>query len=116
MTRRFEMLYSMPDIKWKVQVNRWLWTYTFSHTGTVSWKDPFNGMHGNGSWRIDRGKLVMSWHASKTREEWDYPINPNGMAGQCFMEEGTYDVWAEAVNYYVGPGDVVTAGDKKYVV
>jgi len=110
------MLYTMPDLKWTVRVNHWVWTYTFSHNGTVSWKDPYNGMHGNGSWRIGNGKLTTTWHASKTREEWDYPINPKGMAGQCFMEDGTFSLWAEAQNYYVGPGDVITSGGKKYVV
>jgi hypothetical protein len=100
----------MPDLKWTVHVHRWTWIYTFSRNGAVSWRDPFNGMHANGSWRMEKGKLITRWVASKTWEEWDVPINPHAATGQCHMEEGTYDLEAEALNYYLQPGDVVYVG------
>jgi hypothetical protein len=110
-----EMLRTMPDLTWTVRVDRFTWIYTFSRRGTVSWRDPFNGAHGNGSWRIEGEKLIVRW-PSGSRDEWDVPINPSYATGTCYMEEGTYDLWAEAQNYYVKPGDVVTVADKKYVI
>jgi len=106
----------LDGLVWRVRVDRWTWVYTFSARGTVSWRDPFNGMHGNGNWRIEKDKLITRWSASKTWEEWDLPINPRSASGQCHMDGTTYDLWAEAENFYLQPGDVVTVAGKKYVI
>src|SRR5579863_5037267 len=104
------LLLTMPDLKWTVRVDRWTWTYKFSRSGAVMWRDPWNGMHGAGHWRIAGDKLKTTW-ASKTTEEWDMPIDPDGTTGTCYMEEGTFDLRAVAQNYYLDPGDVVYSGD-----
>jgi hypothetical protein len=106
----------MPDLTWRVRVHNWTWTYTFSHLGSVTWRDPFNGRHGSGSWRVQGDKLLTRWFGSQTWEEWDLPINPLSATGSCHMEEGTYDLWAEAQHYYLQPGDTLTVGNKKYVI
>lgn len=93
------MLQTMQDIKWTVRVHRWTWLYVFSHTGSVSWKDPFNGMTGRGTWRLENNKIVTRWFASQTWETWDIPINPLAATGKCHMKEGTYDIKAEALNF-----------------
>lgn len=110
------MLRTMPDLTWKVRVDKWTWLYTFSSRGTVTWKDPFNGMHGSGGWRISGNKMVTRWNGSKTIEKWDVPINPLSASGVAYMEAGTFDLWAEAQNFYLKPGDVVRSGGKKYVI
>jgi hypothetical protein len=109
-------LSTMPDLRWTVYVQHWNWVYTFSRTGGVTWRDPFNGQNGKGSWRIENGTMITRWVNSKTWEEWDVPINPAGANGTCHMTGGTHALWAEAQNYYVGPGDVVKADGKKYVI
>ena len=74
-------------------------------------------MHGNGSWRIGNGKLTTTWHASKTRIRSGIIRSiPRAWPANASWKEGTYSLWAEAQNYYVGPGDVITSGGKKYVV
>jgi hypothetical protein len=109
------LLRTMPDLTWTVRVDPYTWIYTFSRRGTVSWRDPFNGSHGSGSWRIEGEKLIVRW-PSGSHDEWDIPINPSYATGTCYMDGETHDLWAEAQNYYVQPGDVVTVGDKKYVI
>jgi hypothetical protein len=108
------MLRTMPDLTWTVRVDRFTWIYTFSRRGTVSWMDPYNGQHGNGSWRIEKDKMIVRW-SSGSWDEWDLPINPRCATGKCHMDD-EYDLWAEAQNYYVQPGDVVAVGDKKFVI
>lgn len=104
-------LLTMPDLTWTVRVSRWTWEYKFSSTGHVSWRDPWNGMHGKGTWRIEAdNKLKTRWHGSATTEDWDLPINPSAATGTCYMEEGTYDLQAVAQDYFLQPGDVVYSG------
>ncbi len=93
------MLSTMTDMKWTVHVHKWTWIYTFTGRGSVSWKDPFNGMTGQGTWRIEGGKVVTRWLHSKTWEAWDTPIDPLAARGKCHMQEGTYDLRAEALNF-----------------
>jgi hypothetical protein len=101
------MLLTMPDLKWTVRVDTWTWVYTFSHLGTVSWKDPNNGMGGNGTWRIVGDQMIISWFASTTEDRWDVPFNPNGTDGTSTMGGKEYPLKAVATNYYYEPGDVV---------
>lgn len=110
----YPVLMTMPDLTWTVTVHQWTWVYTFSHKGGVTWRDPANGMHGSGTWRIDKGKLITRWTASSTYEEWNLPLNLRGTLGKCHMEEGTYDL--RAVTRLLVPGDVVAVKDKKYVI
>lgn len=111
------MLLTMLDLRWIVRVYpegatnpRWSWYYTFTSKGAVSWKDPWNGMHGNGNWRMESGSMITRWTGSKTWEDWDVPINPDAATGTCHMSDGTYDLRAVAQNYYLQPGDVVYSG------
>ena len=101
------MLLTMPDMTWTVRVDRWTWIYAFSRLGTVRWRDPGNGMHGNGTWRVENGSLITRWFPSKTWEEWDLPIFPQKATGKAHMADGTFDLEAEAQDYYLRPGDVV---------
>jgi hypothetical protein len=105
------VLLTMLDLRWTVRVHRYLWVYTFTRKGAVTWQDPYNKMTGNGYWRIDGGTMTTRWTGSKTWEEWDVPINPEGATGTCHMAEGNYDLWAVAQNYHLQPGDVVYAGE-----
>src|SRR6185437_11425674 len=103
------MLLTMLDLSWKVRVNYWTWIYTFSSKGAVSWRDPFNGQKGSGTWKKAGDKIVTRWQASKTWEEWDVPISIQHATGRCHMAEGTYDLVADCQNFFWKPGDVVTA-------
>ena len=111
------MLYTMPNLTWKVYVHKWVWIYSFRQSGTVSWIDPISKASGSGTWKIvSPGKMIIHWINSKSRDEWNVPMSPGGTGGFCYLEEGTYDLRAEAQDYYVGPGTVLVAGGKKYVV
>lgn len=108
------MLLTMPDLTWTVRVfdgvSQWTWEYKFTRTGKVSWKDPWNGMHGNGTWRIEGDKLKTSWSGSETTEEWKVPIDPSRATGTCVMKGNTYSLEAVARDYFLQPGDVVYSG------
>jgi hypothetical protein len=109
-------LMTMTDLSFTVHFGRWKYAYSFSRTGTVSWRDVFNGQHGNGSWRIKGSEMIVSW-PSGSYDIWELPINPKSVIGTAYLKgEGTFDLWAEAQNYYVRPGDVLTVGKTKYVV
>lgn len=106
----------LPDSVWTVHVENWKWIYSFSRRGTVNWRDPFNGMKGAGSWRVEKGRLIIRWSRSKSWDDWDWPVNPRSQYGYCNSGGNTYDLWAEAQKYYLEPGDVVEFEGKKYVV
>jgi hypothetical protein len=101
----------MPDLKWTVRVDRWTWIYSFSHLGTVSWQDPNTKEGGKGTWRIVGDYMITRWFASKTEEKWNVPIDPNGADGTCTMGGTNYPLKAVALNYYLGPGDVIYSGE-----
>lgn len=80
-----------PVGRWRVQVSKWTWNYEFDSAGRVRWTDPFNGMTGNGTWKIANGKLLTSWApVSKTVEQWDLPLDRSNQTGKCFMQVGTF--------------------------
>lgn len=106
------MLLTMPELKWNVRVDRWLWVYAFNLQGGVSWRDPFNGKSGRGSWRHSGDTIVTRWNGSKTWEEWYMPANPDDARGVCHMDDEDYELKAHALNYHLAPGDVVVAGEK----
>jgi hypothetical protein len=96
----------MPDkTKWTVHVKNWTWEYVFAQKGTVRWTDPMNGMHGAGTWKLDKDRLITRWFGSKTWEEWDLPITPSAQTGTCHMEEGNFKLTAVATNY-IKLGDI----------
>jgi hypothetical protein len=113
------VLLTMLDLTWIVRVHRpadpnprYSWYYTFTRKGNkVSWKDPYNGRHGTGTWVIKDDTMTTYWAGTKTYEEWTVPINPDAAEGTCYMAEGALDLRAVAVNYYLQPGDVVYSGD-----
>ena len=90
------MMPTMSDMTWTVRVHRWTWKYKFTRSGAVSWRDPFNGMGGSGTWKIQGQKLITRWNNSQTWEEWDLPINTQGATGKAHMKDGTYDINAVA--------------------
>jgi hypothetical protein len=108
-------LLTMPDLTWAVRVfdgsNQWVWEYKFTRIGNkVSWRDTWNGMHGNGTWRIEGDKMKTSWSGSATTEEWDVPIDPSLAKGTCVMKGKEYKLEAVAQGYFLQPGDVVYSG------
>jgi hypothetical protein len=109
-------LSTMPDTSWTVKVGRWTWIYKFKRspasnmTGSVSWRDPFNGMHGGGAWKIVGDVMKLTWFNSATTEAWDVPFEPRHTTGQATMKGTTYDVVATANDFYLKPGDVVYSG------
>ena len=105
------MIMTMPDLTWTVRVGSWTWIYKFSRKGTVTWRDPWNGMHGSGHWRIAGSTMTTTWAPSATTEQWDVPLDTNGATGKCSMKGTTYDINAVAQDYYLKPGDVVYTGD-----
>jgi hypothetical protein len=104
----------MPDLKWRVRVERgtgesverWVWDYAFSHKGTVTWRDPFNGKHGSGSWRMDETVMTIRWNGSTSWEEWDVPMFPQHATGEVHWSDGSYPLEAVATDWYYRPGDV----------
>jgi len=110
-------LRTMTDLTFTIHVDRWTWIYAFTRRGSVTWRDPNNGMHGGGgTWRHTGNEIRVSW-PSGSWDTFDLPINPNSTTGRSYVKgEGEYDLWAEATNYYLRPGDVVTVGSDKYVV
>lgn len=110
------MLHTMPDLKWTVRVKspakEWVWIYSFARSGSVTWRDPFNNMTGKGNWRIQPPKMITTWVNSKTTEEWELPLKPKGARGVCHMQGGDFSLVADAIDYYLDPGDVVYSGDK----
>lgn len=97
---------SSPVGWWRVQVgNRWTWFYEFDVNGGVRWVDPFNNQTGRGTWKINDGRLLLSWApASKTKEEWDSPLTST-QTGRCVMQAGTFSL--NAVFGIQPPPDVV---------
>jgi len=99
------MLQTMLDkAEWMVRVPNWTWQYVFFKNGSVRWKNPLNGTHGSGTWKIEKDKMVTRWFASKTWEEWNLPINPQAASGICHMERGDYPLQAVANNIIVAEG------------
>jgi hypothetical protein len=82
---------SNPVGNWNVTVDRWLWNYTLNADGSVTWRDPFNGQNGAGTWEVGPGKISFTWFNSKTTESWDVPLKPL-KTGKTTMEGKTYDV------------------------
>jgi hypothetical protein len=78
--------------------------------GSVSWRDPWNGMHGNGAWKIVGDVMRINWFGSQTKEEWDVPFEPRHTTGNCVMHSVSYDLTAVARDFFLGPGDVVYTG------
>ena len=103
-------LMTMPDLTWTVRVDSWTWIYKFSSKGAVTWRDPWNGMHGSGRWRIVGGSLHIDW-ASGSTDDWDVPISTSEATGATKMSDGIHDLRATPVDYYLKPGDVLYSGN-----
>lgn len=94
------MLQTMPDRgEWSVHVGPWNWVYVFSKDGTVTWKDPRNGLNGRGTWKVDKKKITTRWVNSQTWEEWDLPLSTRAETGKAHMKAGRFDLKAEANNF-----------------
>jgi hypothetical protein len=80
--------------RWEVRAGHWAWHYTFAADGTVSWRDPLNGLTGSGRWRETAAGLAFDWAPSKSTETWALPLSPAGQAGAKVIEGKRYDVRA----------------------
>ncbi len=80
--------------RWRVCVDKWTWIYDFSSFASgakVTWRDPFNGLNGAGTWKLAGNKIAVSWAPKSTStDEWYLPIDPYAQHGKCFMKEGTF--------------------------
>jgi len=84
-----------PTGAWDVRVSRWYWIYQFSADGSVTWRDPYNGRNGAGTWNSNGTQISFKWKNSKTVETWDIPFKTDPRTGSCEMEgEPRYDVIA----------------------
>ncbi len=70
-----------PSGEWNCNVGKWLWVYTFDGTGSVTWKDPYNGKSGKGSWKMGDTTMRISWVGSKSWDIWTLPLNPEAQGG-----------------------------------
>jgi hypothetical protein len=68
-------------------------------------------MNGRGSWQVAGGALRIRWFNSQTTEEWDIPLDSKAATGKCKMAEGTFDLSASALDFYLAPGDVIYSGE-----
>jgi hypothetical protein len=94
------MLQTMPDKgEWNVNVGQWNFVYVFFRNGTVTWKDPRNGLNGQGTWKVEKNKIITHWVNSTTWEAWDLPVNARAATGKCHRKDGTFDLKAEADNF-----------------
>jgi len=117
----YAMFHTMINgLIWRVTVSKWTWIYTFSNngtSGTVTWRDPLSGAHGIGGWKISGRTMRITWHASGSWDEWEVPFKADSQFGHCHIEgEGDFDLWADAQNYYLEPGDSLIVGDQHFVM
>lgn len=74
---------------WTVKFKEWIWEYTFTPDGKVTWRDPLNNEKGSGRWAI-MGKFInLSWAGSTTAESWTRPIKSTDQSGWYSASYGT---------------------------
>ena len=101
-------LQTMDDSIWTVQIGLVTRTYNFRRGGTVRWSS--NGRNvGNGTWRIEHGKMITRWNGSKTWEAWDLPLDTGGSTGKEHTQDGTFDLKAKK---NVGEGTLYIRSDE----
>lgn len=81
-----------PVGDWRVAVAQWSWIYSFDPSGTVTWRDPYNGQNGKGKWQLAPGVIKFTWTNSATTESWKTPIKPTDQKGTTTMKGTTYEV------------------------
>ena len=59
---------------WTVKVQGWVWTYTFSSGGGLTWQDTRSPEKGSGSWTANGKSVNLSWNDGNTRESWLRPL------------------------------------------
>jgi hypothetical protein len=77
-----------PAGEWKVKAKHYVWIYKFDGKGGVTWRDPYAGLDGRGSWKLGAKKMTISWVGTKTWDEWDVPLNPTQQTGWVHSSEG----------------------------
>jgi hypothetical protein len=74
---------------WTVKFMKWIWEYTFTPNGNVTWRDPLNNETGSGRWAV-MGKFInLSWAESTTVESWTKPIKSTDQSGWYASSYGT---------------------------
>lgn len=66
---------------WSVRFKNWIWEYNFQPDGSVSWRDPLNGMSGNGRWAKQGNYINITWYDSTTKESFKCPLKPADQIG-----------------------------------
>lgn len=61
---------STPIGFWWARIPGYVWLYQFKVDQTVTWKDPYNGENGTGTWKQVSSEVRISWKGSKTIEKW----------------------------------------------
>jgi hypothetical protein len=87
-------LQTMNDSSWTVQLFdaatpqkvAFTWTYVFSRSGAVRYRDDSKGWNGSGNWRVEGGKIVTRWSGTKIWEAWDLPLDSDGSTGKRYMQ------------------------------
>jgi hypothetical protein len=92
---------------WTVKFMRWIWEYTFTEDGRVTWRDPLNNENGAGRWAL-MGKIVnLSWTGSSTKETWNRPVRAAAQLGWYSASYGTGALKAQK-NLHLGGGGAST--------
>jgi hypothetical protein len=83
-----------PTGEWTVRVSKWLWMYKFDARGSVTWRDPYNGMTGRGKWTMKASTMRIDWVGSTTVDEWNLPLDLKAQSGKVRMKGETHTLSA----------------------
>lgn len=87
-----------PAGEWNVRVGgKWHWIYKFDGYGNVSWRDPYNGMNGKGTYYAGKEQMQITWLHTMSRDYWKLPLDPQSQVGKAAMDEATYALTAVKV-------------------
>jgi hypothetical protein len=89
--------------KWLVRFKKWNWEYHFTVDGSVSWRDPLNGLTGKGRWAQQGNWIHLTWFGSKTRESWKCPVSADAQSGWCDAPYGVGPLTASKQSEQVSP-------------
>ena len=84
-----------PAGEWTCRVGRFLWVYTFDANNGVTWRDPYNGKNGRGTWKMGDTLMKLTWAGSKSWDNWSLPLNPTAQGGTVSVDgEGIFSLQA----------------------
>jgi hypothetical protein len=63
--------------------------------GGVTWRDPLNGLNGDGKWKRIAGAIRIDWTSSASYDTWTWPPPAAPKQGTAYVEgEGTFPLSA----------------------